>query len=212
VTSLAASANVPGFLGRQPPRPAASVVREFRVDLEPAPAHSLGVVRGFALPATKEDWDPEDEVAEDILFENELHPTGPEGVRLVTRIDEGQAPAEGEAEVAAEEPMGSFFLDRYIPLAGDTLRTAARRLGCRPELLDLLNPDLGLDAPLDATRSIEIYRGRVTAHEVSRGDTLWSVARRYGLSTRRLKRLNPSHVQVLRVGRWLRLRSRSRCG
>lgn len=192
--SLIASANAPGMF--EAPR-ATPVVRGFRLGPESVDPRPLAAVRAFALDEIKDTWRPEDDVAEDILFENELNPTGPEGVSLVTRIAELPAPEEA---ATTPEPLGHFFLDRYLPLEGDSLRKAAARLGCIPELLGLLNGKSKLEARLDPTRSIEIYRGPVTTHRIEQGDTLWSISRRYRIPLRELIWLNRLRSLEIRAG------------
>lgn len=194
--SIAASANVPGMLA---PQREGAVIREFRVDLRALPSRPLSTVRDFALQHSKEDWKPLiDDADEDVLFENELNATGPEGVQLVTRI--GDLPEAGDEGEPGDEVLGHFFLDRYLPLEGDTLRRAAQRLGCVPELLSLLNGRLELDVQLDSTRSIEIYRGPVTTHEVAQGDSLWGISRSYKIPLRELIWLNRLSSLDLRPG------------
>lgn len=192
--SLIFSANAPGMLESIRPTP---VVRGFRLGPESIAPRPIAAVRGFALETTKASWRPEEDVAEDILFENELNPTGPEGVTLVTRIAELPAPEEA---ATTPEPLGHFFLDRYLPLEGDTMRRAAARLGCVPELLGLLNGQADLDARLDPTSSIEIYRGPVTAHRIEQGDTLWSISRSYRIPLRELIWLNRLSQLEIRAG------------
>lgn len=192
--SLIASANAPGMF--EPPR-ATPVVRGFHLGPQSIDPRPIATVRSFALDEVKEVWHPEEDVAEDILFENELNPTGPEGVSLVTRIAELPAPEEAPH---TPEPLGHFFLDRYLPLEGDTLRRAAARLGCIPELLGLLNDLESLDGHLDSTRSIEIYRGPVTSHRIEQGDTLWSISRRYRIPLRELIWLNRLRDLEIRAG------------
>lgn len=48
-------------------------------------------------------------------------------------------------------------------------------------------------------------------YRVRRGDTLWSISRRYGLSSKRLQRLNPRHRRRLKIGALLRLRRGTSC-
>jgi LysM repeat protein len=43
-------------------------------------------------------------------------------------------------------------------------------------------------------------------HYVQRGDTLWSIARRYGVSVEYLKKINGLQSDALRVGTYLKIR------
>lgn len=195
--SVAASASAPGYFA--PPR-GETLVRPFQLEPSSLPEHPMTLIRGFTLEPVKEAWKiPSAE--EEVLFENELNPSGPEGVQLVTRLGDAEGETSPPApEEEAAEPTGHFFLDRYLPLQGDTLRRAALRLGCVPELLSLLNGRKGLDELLDPTRSIEIYRGPVSTHEVAQGDTLWSISRKYKVPLREILWLNRLDKLSIRVG------------
>ncbi len=54
-------------------------------------------------------------------------------------------------------------------------------------------------------------RRRGRCHRVKKGQTLWSIARRYGMSRYRIKLYNPSVSQV-KPGDWVRLRRNASCG
>ncbi len=186
--SIAASTNVSGYFSPTLPKAREAFVREFQIptgELKPQP---MALLRGFTLEGSKQEWRPEQDLAEDVLFENELNPTGPDGEALVTGLEDTKVEVLDEKEVV--EPQGHFFLDRYLPLEGDTLRKAATRLGCIPEMLSLLNGGKALDKKLDSSRSIHIYRGPVTAHSIQQGDTLWSISRSYRIPLRELIWLN----------------------
>jgi murein DD-endopeptidase MepM/ murein hydrolase activator NlpD len=160
------------------------------------------MVRGFRLAPLKETWKAPDIAGEELLFENELTPSGPEGVQLVTRI--GSLPGASPASPGpGDEPQGHFFLDRYLPLSGDTLKKAADRLGCIPQVLSLLNHKRPPDAKLDATRSIEIYRGPISTYVVQQGDTLWSISRKFKVPLREILWLNRLDHLSIKVGRQL---------
>jgi LysM repeat protein len=54
-------------------------------------------------------------------------------------------------------------------------------------------------------------RKRRACHKVRSGETLWSIARKYRVTTRRLLKLNPSSHRILRKGSWIRIRPRVTC-
>lgn len=56
-----------------------------------------------------------------------------------------------------------------------------------------------------------VRRRKKGCHRVRRGQNLWMIAKRYRISIRKIKHLNPQRRRVLYVGAWLRLRATARC-
>lgn len=101
---------------------------------------------------------------------------------------------------------------------GDTIKKLARKLGAKPETILAMN-DLDADQRVRAGQSIYLpvrarELGKLLAHSddasvfyaVRRGDTLYSIARRNGLSVAELRELNDlGRNTTLRVGQKLRV-------
>lgn len=192
VGSIAASSRMPSFLFAPPPPPE---VREFRISDRGAPSISTLVTRAFRIEPLKQDWKAPLPGVD--LFDNKLVSPGTDPA-LNLKVGAPKS-LDGAGEAAAQ--MGNFYMDRFLPLKGDTLRTVATRLGCIPELLALHNEGSTLDQPLDPTRSIEVYRGPVTAYTTQAGDTLWSISKRFRVPLREILWLNRLRTLVLPVGR-----------
>jgi membrane-bound lytic murein transglycosylase D len=60
-------------------------------------------------------------------------------------------------------------------------------------------------------RKSRVRRRQQRCYRVRRGDTLWSISRKFGMTTKRLARLNRRYRRRLKVGVKLRLRPRVRC-
>ncbi len=132
-------------------------------------------------------------------------------------------PGLGEAVASALEglpPERRLSFRRYRVRPGDTLWGIGRRFGTRPAAIAELNgirspralrPGAELAVPVPAGRA----RARVAAagpapagpvHEVRRGESLWSIARQHGVTTRQLAAWNGLDPRgVIRPGQRLRL-------
>jgi membrane-bound lytic murein transglycosylase D len=158
---------------------------------------------GMVLVLNGED-EPEEEAADEQEAETE---------------GEGAAPAvEVEAPVAVVEPPPAAPAvpaevaatgDVHVVRAGETLSEIAAALGLRVADLTLANPGIDGDhlQPGQALNVPDVGGGRAddavaadggaapeeftTTYRVREGDSLWSIARRFGTSVRKLRSLNP---------------------
>jgi membrane-bound lytic murein transglycosylase D len=112
-----------------------------------------------------------------------------------------------EARIA---PVPTFRT--YSVRSGDTVGTIAGRFGISVAQLKAINHlrsnRLVVGQALKISVKSQVSAGKGTAsqyHNVKRGDTLWSIAKRYGISQQQLFRLNGSTIKSLRAGQKLRL-------
>ena len=122
--------------------------------------------------------------------------------------------------------------DRYQIAAGDTLGAIARKLGTRVDILQTVNQlrgsqiiagkslliprldkpgtDLSLSSiPLPLSRRAPVTVP--TSHRVRRGDSLWSIAKRYDLKSKDISSWNQIELDsILRLGQILQLKSSER--
>jgi membrane-bound lytic murein transglycosylase D len=104
---------------------------------------------------------------------------------------------------------------------GDNLYVIAKRHGTSVATLKRLNgltnrsilyPGMriklpggsGGSAPRQVAKS---YDGNATTYKVRRGDNLWTIAKRFGVSVRSLKRMNNLYSSKLRIGQILKLQN-----
>lgn len=143
-------------------------------------------------------------------------------VAEVTKSATAPAPAaNASSPVSTTKKIQSNEAAQVTVRAGDTLGKIARRHGTTPETLAKLNglknpslirpgQKLRLPVAASATPSSEkpdaVVRG---THVVKEGDTFYSIAKRYGLSTDALQAANPqAKPTALRPGQTLNLEAR----
>ena len=120
---------------------------------------------------------------------------------------------------AASEAQGTSFAgayQRYVVRKGDTLSEIAKRNGVQVAQLravntlrgNLINVGQKLRIPSTGSRSTAVstmVAANETTHRVNRGDTLWRIASRYGMSVQQLRRVNGKSSDVLQVGQVLKI-------
>lgn len=146
----------------------------------------------------------------------------PPGERAVVRVPRGAGPLvmHRYAELPASDRVN--FVEHRIQ-RGETLGEIARRYRVRVQAIHRANPGLRpralrvgqrLTIPVSrsTSRRLNGTSTRVSApnagvHTVRRGDTLWVIARRYGLTVEQLRSYNdiPSNNTLLKVGQRLRV-------
>lgn len=112
----------------------------------------------------------------------------------------------------------------YDVKVGETVYSISKALGMSQNDLRRYNPKLieGLKAGQTLLFPVEDFGGetvanvtgsqrqltteRVTLHQVSRGETLYSIARQYGVSVDNLRAWNPQVIDGLKAGQTLRIR------
>jgi LysM repeat protein len=118
-------------------------------------------------------------------------------------------PAEREVAVATTAATAS----RYVVRKGDSLWDIAARSGVSVAELRVANSLPGnritagqtLQIPAtDGTASATLVAGNEIAHRVHRGDTLWTIANRYGTSVKKLRQANNTG-NFIKVGQVLRI-------
>ena len=158
-------------------------------------------------------------------------PTGP--FYLLLPVDSAPVFAQNLVSLTADERMG---VDRYVVRRGDTVYSVARRFRTSTDLLRRLNtlpggrlvvgeqievpatayhlPQNVLVAARQADHSLWRSHFRFRVVRVHRGDTLWAIAQRHGISVRRLAQMNglSLHHTVLQPGERLRLYADGRVG
>ena len=98
-------------------------------------------------------------------------------------------------EMLPEEPLAA-----PVPAYWPAVQDSARAITADPSVLLLEYEEPAPLVVLDtATGKTEIY------HTVSRGDTLYSIARKYGVSTHRLRKMNGITDNVVKIGQSLRV-------
>ena len=123
------------------------------------------------------------------------------------------------------QPLVSW--QAYRVRNGETLPQIAARYGLSVETLRAINgigararvggghallvpserPTLAADASLEKTVFTAVPQGRTFYHRVSRGETLYSIARRYGVKATELREWNGLAQSALRIGQQLRVTS-----
>ncbi len=106
----------------------------------------------------------------------------------------------------------------YVVRKGDTLSEIADRTGVRVSQLRMANRLRGnlisagqtLHIPTTAKVASAASKNNVVAvneftHRVNRGDTLWTIANRYGTSVQQLRRVNSKASDSLQVGQVLKI-------
>jgi LysM repeat protein len=113
--------------------------------------------------------------------------------------------------VAAAAPAVTF--QRYSVRRGDTVGTVASRFGISVAQLKATN-HLGsnrivvgqaLKIPM-RTRQSSTKVVATQYYNVKRGDSLWSIAKRHGVSQQQILRMNGTTIKSLRVGQKIRVR------
>lgn len=134
------------------------------------------------------------------------------GQRLVIPVSSSRAPSK-----ASSAPLPT---QRYEVKAGDTLWVLARRFGIGVEELAALNA-IGTGSTLNIGQVLKVrgLRARAAAtaparayrterYQVRPGDTLWVLARRFGMGVGELAALNGIGASsVLRIGRTLKVKA-----
>lgn len=155
-------------------------------------------------------------------------PTGP--FYLLLPVDAASVFEQNLAALTPDERMG---VERYAVHRGDTLYSVARRFKTTTALLRRLNTlthghlvvGQQIEVPATAYRlpknvllaaredDRSLWRGRFRVVRVHRGDSLWSIAHRNGMSVGRLARINGLSIHhILRPGERLRLYADARNG
>jgi LysM repeat protein len=104
----------------------------------------------------------------------------------------------------AQSPCGAY----YTVMRGDTLYAISRR--CQVDVPSLLQANPAITNP-NLIRVGQVLRipesTQIVVYTVQRGDTLYSLARRYGTTVSAILRLNPAitNPHVIRVGQRIRI-------
>jgi membrane-bound lytic murein transglycosylase D len=152
--------------------------------------------------------------------------------RALASRDDSPHASNRHARRSSSSSESSSHRVRYAVKSGDTLWTIAQRFSCSVEDLQRWNslprrsqtlpvgkvltvsgdssrtkPSLESAVAVSSSSVVEVA-GKASTHRVAAGDTLWSVAHRYGVSVEDLARWNRlSDARVLRAGQELRVMS-----
>jgi membrane-bound lytic murein transglycosylase D len=153
-------------------------------------------------------------------------PTGP--FYLLLPVDAASVFEQNVADLTPDQRMG---VEHYTVRRGDSIYSIARRFKTNVAILRRINAmagkrlSVGADIEVPATRYVLPAKVRLAAARVDRyarlsgnvqiqivrrGDSLWRIARRYGITVRTLARMNGiSPHGILRPGERLRLYARA---
>ncbi|HEV8338611.1 MAG TPA: LysM peptidoglycan-binding domain-containing protein [bacterium] len=133
------------------------------------------------------------------------------GQRLVIPVSSARAPSQA--------PSASFPSQRYQVKAGDTLWVLARRFGMGVDALATLNR-IGTESTLSIGQVLKLRAPRarvappaapsyhIERYRVRPGDTLWVIARRFGMGVGELAALNGiGAASTLRIGQTLKVKA-----
>lgn len=111
----------------------------------------------------------------------------------------------------------SFSENRYLVVKGDTLYAIARKYGLRPAYLARIN-QISLNAPLrvgqvltvraveNTNLSLDTSAVSSSHYQVKKGDTLYSIAKIYGITVYELKQLNNLSGNAIYIHQELKIR------
>ncbi len=118
--------------------------------------------------------------------------------KLIHPGDILKIPSVGYLE-SAKEAVANNKKSIYIVKAGDTLTTIAKKFNMKIEDLKELNnfkpnPKLkpGMEVNVIGKERVVKVDKKATKYRIKKGDTLWSISKRFGLSVKELRVLNPS--------------------
>ncbi len=127
----------------------------------------------------------------------------------------GSKPASRSAGADSQPISYAGSYQRYKVRKGDTLSEIAQRNGVQVAQLravntlrgNLINVGQKLRIPSGSSSAAggEVVAAYETTYRVSRGDTLWQIANRYGTSVKQLRRVNGKSSDVLQVGQVLKI-------
>jgi membrane-bound lytic murein transglycosylase D len=148
----------------------------------------------------------------------------PPGEEALVRVPAGRgvSTAAAFAELPATERVTYLV---HVVKSGDTMGHISRRYGVSLKSLQLANPGVKATAlrigyrliiPTGGVPSQEVRlamqgnpnRPSVSYHQVRRGDSIWSIANRYGISQSQLRAWNGLSGDVIRPGQTLRVKAR----
>lgn len=136
-------------------------------------------------------------------------------------------PQSYESYLASQSQPGSGSSSEYVVRRGDTLSRIASITGSTIQQLraanglrnDLIHPGLKLQvpsattlassnaAPATAPRVNEVATVTEVTHQVKKGETLWRIARRYGITTDVISSQNGLASDFLQIGQTLRIKT-----
>jgi len=148
----------------------------------------------------------------------------PPGEQAVVRVPLGfgASTAAAYADLPATERVTYLV---HVVKSGDTMGHISRRYGVTLKSLQLANPGVKATAlqlgyrliiPTGGVPSAEVRlamqgnpnRPSVAYHSVRRGDSIWSIANRYGITQSQLRSWNGLRGDVIRPGQTLRVRAK----
>jgi len=107
----------------------------------------------------------------------------------------------------------------YVVKSGETLKSIAKKVGCKVKEIRNLNPDVNKRKPTINTtlvipnknfnkpiiKSAKNPKVKIVVHEVKTGDTFYGIAKKYSVTIQSIKDANPSNAEGLKIGQKLRI-------
>lgn len=107
----------------------------------------------------------------------------------------------------------------YVVKSGETLKSIAKKVGCKVKEIRNLNPDVDKKKPATNTtlvipnknfnkpiiKSSKNPSVKIVVHEVKTGDTFYGIAKKYNVTIQSIKDANPTASEGLKTGQKLRI-------
>jgi len=107
------------------------------------------------------------------------------------------------SEVTLSPPLDVDQLARWIGIKSRAIFKMNPGLDYRNYYANQVHLVLPLQQARRADHQSQRFRPRMLTIEVQKGDSLWSIAQRYGSSVKRIRRMNPSLKKWLHTGQYL---------
>lgn len=148
-----------------------------------------------------------------------------ESYSLRVPIGRGQALSAAIASIPSYRPPQPKYVYHRVR-QGETVSTIARRYRTSVKKIAAVNrlnrrytihvgkklkiPSRGTAVPIVRSSSKTKKRTIASRHKVRKGDSLWNIARRYGTTVNRIKRLNGMKTTALSIGQVLKIAGRAK--
>jgi LysM repeat protein len=110
----------------------------------------------------------------------------------------------------------------YVVKSGETLKSIARKIGCKTKVIKNLNPDVSKTPSVNTTLVVpnknygkkitpkkKIKTEKVITHMVKKGEGFYAIAKKYNVTIQSIKDANPSVAEGLQPGQRIRIPNKS---